>query len=183
MSNYRRAKLYGGYYAFTVVTFKRKRFLTDKSARICLRSAIERVRNKHKFKIIAFCLLPDHLHCIWKLPQKDNDFSTSWSLIKRYFTKDYLDNGGTEESQSLSRTKHRHRGIWQRRFWEHQIRDEKDLQEHINYVHYNPVKHALVEEASQWPWSTYHKYVESGGFGKVDLNNIQGNINDLFNNE
>ena len=103
-----------------------------------------------------------------------------WSLIKRDFTTNYLKEGGPEFTQSNSRSKHRHRGVWQKRFWEHQIRDERDLQTHIDYIHYNPIKHGLVKALDDWPWSTYHKYVESGRYGKVDLEEMQESVNNLF---
>ena len=155
MSHYRRAKFCGGYYFFTVVCYKRHKIFTGETARKCLRQAFEKVRSKRHFTTIAFCLLPEHLHCVWKLPEGDGDFSIRWSLIKRYFTISYLKKGGKESTQSSSRLKHRHRGIWQKRFWEHQIRDEPDLQSHIDYIHYNPVKHGLVKDVVDWPWSTY----------------------------
>lgn len=183
MSHYRRVKLRGGYYFFTVVCYKRHTIFADELARKCLRHALEKVRSKRYFETIAFCLLPEHLHCVWKLPEGDGDFSLRWSLIKRDFTIDYLKEGGCESSQSNSRLKHRHRGIWQKRFWEHQIRDERDLQSHIDYIHYNPVKHGLVKNVVDWPWSTYHKYVETGYYGKVDLEKIQESINGIFVNE
>ena len=110
----------------------------------------------------AICLLPDHLHCIWKLPDGDCDFSYRWSAIKSDFARTYLSAAGKEILQSPSRLKKRERGIWQRRFWEHQIRDETDLQRHIDYIHYNPMKHELVNRVEDWPWSTYHKYVHDG---------------------
>ena len=95
----------------------------------------------------------------------------------------YLKAGGAELTQTNSRSKHRHRGIWQKRFWEHQIRDEKDLQRHINYIHYNPVKHGLVKDIDNWPWSTYHKYIESGYYGEVDLEKMQQSAGDIFAGE
>lgn len=183
MSNYRRPQFCGGYYFFTVVSYKRRKILVSELAREHLRHAFEKVRAKRHFKTVAFCLLPDHLHCVWKLPEDDGDFSMRWSLIKKDFTMRYLKEGGGELKQSDSRLKDRHRGIWQRRFWEHQIRDERDLQSHIDYIHYNPVKHGLVREPHDWPWSTYHKYVESGHYGKVDLEQMQQSVNDLFVNE
>ena len=183
MSNYRRAKFCGGYYFFTVVTYIRRKILTGEPARTHLRHAFEKVRSKRYFETIAICLLPEHLHCIWKLPEGDVDFSTRWSLIKKDFTMNYLKEGGDEFAQSNSRLRHRHRGIWQKRFWEHQIRDERDLQNHINYIHYNPVKHGLVKDIDAWPWSTYHKYVESGYHGKVDLEKMQESVNNVFANE
>ena len=183
MSNYRRSKFNGGFYFFTVVTHKRNKILVSNLARKMLKESFERARTKNYFETIAFCLLPEHLHCIWKLPDGDSDYSTRWALIKKGFTINYLKFGGTECSQSDSRLKHRHRGIWQKRFWEHQIRDEKDLQKHIDYIHYNPVKHGLARDVADWKWSTYHKYVESGHYGKSDLKQMQKNINDCIINE
>jgi putative transposase len=183
MSNYRRPKFYGGYYFFTVVTYKRRKILTSELARKHLRNAFEKVRLKRHFETTAICLLPDHLHCVWKLPEGDSDLSTRWSQIKRDFTTNYLRKGGNEPAQSNSRLKHRHRGVWQKRFWEHQIKDEKDLQNHIDYIHYNPVKHGLVKDVDVWPWSTYHKYIESGYYGKVDLEQMQQSVNNVFANE
>lgn len=180
MSNYRREKSEGGYYFFTVVTYKRHPILVDELARLQLRKAFEKIRSKRYFETLAFCLLPEHLHCIWKLPEDDSDFSIRWSLIKKDFTINYIKEAGAELSQSASRFKHRHRGIWQKRFWEHQIRDERDLQNHVDYIHYNPVKHQLEEDIDAWPWSTYHKFVESGYYGNVDLAKMRKIVNNLF---
>ena len=180
MSNYRRPRFPGGFYFFTVVSHKRRPILASEFARKHLRHAFEKVRSKRPFETIALCLLPEHLHCIWKLPEDDAEFSIRWSLIKRDFTTNYLKEGGPEFTQSNSRSKHRHRGVWQKRFWEHQIRDERDLQTHIDYIHYNPIKHGLVKALDDWPWSTYHKYVESGRYGKVDLEEMQESVNNLF---
>ena len=166
MTNYRRANFEGGYYFFTVVTYRRRPFLIDEPARSCLRAAWEHTKQRSHFRVVALCLLPDHLHCIWKLPDGDGDFSLRWSLIKAGFTRRYLRAGGAEYGQCPSRNRKRERGIWQRRFWEHQIRDEQALQRHIDYVHYNPVKHGLVERVEDWPWSSYHKYVREGIYGK-----------------
>jgi putative transposase len=183
MSDYRRPKFCGGYYFFTVVTYKRRKILTGELARKHLRNAFEKVRLKRHFETTAICLLPDHLHCVWKLPEGDGDFSTRWSQIKRDFTTNYLREGGDDSIQTYSRSKHRLRGVWQKRFWEHQIRDERDLQNHIDYIHYNPVKHGLVKDVGTWPWSTYHKYIESGYYGKVDLEQMQHSVNSVFANE
>jgi putative transposase len=158
MTNYRRANFEGGYYFFTVVTHDRRPFLTEPLARQCLHAAWKEARQQADFEMIAVCLLPDHLHCIWRLPQGDCDFSIRWARIKAGFTRRFLASGGTEYAQSLSRMGRRERGIWQRRFWEHQIRDETDLQHHVDYIHYNPVKHGLVARVEDWPWSSYHRY-------------------------
>ena len=145
----------GSYYFFTVVTYKRRKFLTDDSARDCLRKAWRVVQNKRPFQTIAFCLLPDHLHCIWKMPDNDSDFSIRWRLIKTLFTKEF--NRINKEKYSVG-----HSQIWQPRFWDHIIRDEVDFWNHINYIHYNPVKHGYVSEIKDWEYSTYHRFVKMG---------------------
>ncbi len=180
MTNYRRFKSQGGYFFFTVVTYKRAPFLCDERTRRCLRSEWEHVRKDRPFETIALCLLPDHLHCIWQLPTGDGDFSTRWSLIKKGFTQRYLLDGGIESEQSVSRENKRERRIWQRRFWEHCIRNEADLQRHIDYIHYNPVKHGLVQTVEQWPWSTYHKYVASGHYAKQFYTDLQNELNTVI---
>ena len=180
MTNYRRAKFYGGYYFFTLVTYKRRCFLVDDLSRMCLRSIWREVRQNRPFEVVAFCLLPNHIHCVWRLPDGDNDFSQRWMLIKKGFTRRYLRDGGRESVQSLSREKKRERGVWQRRFWEHQIRDEEDLQKHVDYIHYNPVKHRIVKAVEDWPWSTYHRYVREGFYRHKILNDYDGNFGEDF---
>ena len=180
MTDYRRAKFEGGYYFFTVVTYNRRRFLTDRLARGCLRTVWQETQQAHHFDSVALCLLPDHLHCIWKLPEGDCDFSRRWSSLKASFTRRYLSSGGHETTQSISRSRTRERGIWQRRFWEHQIRDESDLQRHVDYIHYNPVKHGLVNDVELWPWSTYHRYARDGRYLNRYWDDIQDKIDDLF---
>jgi putative transposase len=117
------------------------------------------------------------------LPGDDNDFSTKWSLVKKDFTVNYLKTGGAELTQANSRSKHRYRGVWQKRFWEHQIRDERDLQRHVDYIHYNPVKHGLVKNIDTWPWSTYHKYIKSGRYSQIDLEKMQKSTGDILAGE
>ena len=168
MSNYRRAKFKGGYYFFTVVTFQRRHFLTDTIARQCFRYAWNRTRQTRPFKVIALCLLPDHLHCIWKLSDGDTDFSTRWSMIKGLFTRRYLQRGGQDGVRNKSRGRTKEAAIWQRRFWEHQLRAEADLQRHFDYIHYNPVKHGWVQKVDDWPWSTYHRYRRQGFYSGPD---------------
>jgi putative transposase len=174
MPNYIRAKFKGGYYFFTVVTYRRTRLFKTQLARDCLRQAISRTRARHPFETIAFCLLPDHLHCVWKLPEGDADFSTRWSSIKGTFSREYL-RANQQERVPLSRADKGEVCIWQKRFWEHQIRDERDLQRHIDYIHYNPVKHGLAKSADDWPWSTYHQFVKEGLYGRInDFENVVG---------
>lgn len=111
--------------------------------------------------------MPEHLHCIWKLPEDDADYSIRWSMIKGLFTRRYRLRTKGPESAPVS---HRRKGeacIWQRRFWEHRIRDERDLYRHINYIHSNPIKHGLVKRLEDWPWSTFHRYVREGFYGRI----------------
>lgn len=183
MTDYRRSRFCGGYYFFTVVTYNRVRFLTDDLARTCLRRAWQHVRGTRPFEVTALCLLPNHLHCLWRLPEDDNDFSTRWLLIKKDFTRRYLEAGGKESPQSQSRQKKRERGLWQRRFWEHQIRDKHDLARHIDYIHYNPVKHGLVTVVDDWPWSTYHRFVRNGFYCHKVLNDYDGDFGEDFAGE
>jgi putative transposase len=183
MTDYRRSTFCGGTYFFTVVTYNRACFLTNDLARTCLRSAWQQVRDTRPLEVIALCLLPDHLHCLWRLPEDDNDFSTRWSLIKKGFTRRYLEAGGREFPQSRSRLKKRERGLWQRRFWEHQIRDESDLARHVDYIHYNPVKHGRVTSVDDWPWSTYHRFVRTGYYCHKVLNDYDGDFGEDFAGE
>jgi len=168
MPNYIRARFEGGYYFFTVVTCARAKLFRTELARRCLKKAIERTRARQPFETVAFCLLFDHLHCIWKLPQDDADYSTRWASIKGQFSNAYLNLMQQRKKVPPSRARKGEVCVWQRRFWEHQIRDERDLQRHVDYIHYNPVKHGLVQQLEDWPWSTYDKYVREGFYGPAD---------------
>ncbi len=170
MPNYIRAKEANTYF-FTVVTWRRQPVLCREPCRAMLRKAIADVRRTHPFEIVAWVLLPDHTHCIWKLPEGDNDYSKRWGMIKAGFTRrihklinDGITIKGMLPSDTRSKSqKQRHEGlIWQRRFWEHQIRDENDFNHHCDYIHFNPVKHGLVKTPTQWPYSTIHGFVEKG---------------------
>ncbi len=123
-----------------------------------LRGAFQRVKDRHPFRIDAIVILPDHLHAIWTLPPGDRDFSTRWGVIKSGFSRELPAVEGTRQS----RQRKGERGIWQRRFWEHLIRDEQDLARHADYVHFNPVKHGYVTRAAQWPHSSIHRYIRTG---------------------
>lgn len=162
MPNYIRSIQNGGTFFFTVVTFQRRPILTTKQSRDILRTTINEVRSIQPFEIEAWILLPDHLHSIWTLPDNDHDFSKRWGLIKARFSKYAKSHFHCEQWINPSKTKHRESTIWQRRFWEHQIRDEADFNTHMNYLHYNPVKHGLVKRVADWPYSTFHKYVKKG---------------------
>lgn len=160
MSDYRRARG-GSTYFFTVVTYKRQPILCLDDSVKALREAIRDVRKERPFEAKAWVLLPGHLHCVWELPEGDLDYSVRWALIKKGFTKRMK---GRIETPllNLSRIKHREAAVWQRRFWEHRIRDEADLRRHCDYIHYNPVKHGLADSPKDWKHSTFHRYVEAG---------------------
>lgn len=164
MTNYRRAR-YANTYFFTVVTDCRRRILCSAEARAALRSSIHDVRKERPFQIAAWVLLPDHLHCIWKLPEGDSDYSTRWALIKIWFSKRMKPFSG-ELRISNSKAAKRESGIWQRRFWEHVIRDDDDFLRHCDYIHWNPVKHGLAERPADWHWSTIHKFMAEGLYEK-----------------
>jgi putative transposase len=156
MTNYRRLKIAGGSYFFTVVTYQRRPWLCDEVARQQLRSAILHVRQQHPFTIDEMVLLPDHLHCIWTLPEGDRDYSIRWSLIKRYVTQKCKESIEPQASISQSRWNRREGTLWQRRFWEYWIRDEADFQRCRNYIHNNPVRHNLCDRPQDWPHSSIH---------------------------
>ena len=134
-----------------------------------LRAAVRRVKKLYPFDIIAWVVLPDHLHYIWRLPEKDANYVLRWRMIKLFFSKSLP----KTERLSARRCIKGERGIWQRRYWEHLIRDEQDLREHIHYVHRITLKHGLVGQVIDWPFSTFHLYVRNGiyevdwcGFGE-----------------
>jgi putative transposase len=149
---YRRAYVKGGCYFFTVNLADRKSDLLVKHIGL-LREAVKAVKKNHAFTINAMVVLPDHLHCIWTLPEHDCNYSMRWMLIKRYFSLEI----SKTENINQARLKKRERGIWQRRFWEHVIRDERDYLNHIEYIHINPIKHGYVKDATDWPYSSIHK--------------------------
>lgn len=159
MPEYRRADIKGGTYFFTVNTYRRQPILTESTVRVALRQGIVAARDRFPFEIMAWVLLPDHLHCIWTLPDGDADFAKRWGIIKREVSR----RCGTElinrEWLSESRRKRSETGLWQRRYWEHCIRDETDFIRHVEYIHWNPVKHGLVRRVADWPYSTFHRYV------------------------
>ena len=157
MSRYRRAKIEGGAFFFTLA-------LADRSSDVLVRE-IDRLRRAYKitqvrlpFETVAICILPDHLHALWLLPEGDADFASRWSHFKSGFSR------GLPAAQSRSNSKiaKREKGIWQRRYWEHVIRDDADFERHVDYIHYNPVKHGLVSRVRDWPHSSFHRYVEGG---------------------
>jgi putative transposase len=157
MTRYRRAKVEGGVFFFTVA-------LADRSSDLLvreidqLRRVYSSVQNRYPFETIAICVLPDHLHAVWSLPQGDTNFPLRWSQIKSGFSRELA--AGAQRSPS--KIAKREKGIWQRRYWEHAIRDDADLQRHVDYIHYNPVKHGNVSRVSDWPHSSFSRYVARG---------------------
>jgi putative transposase len=157
MTYYRRNFIAGGCFFFTVNLVERRLRLLTKHIE-ALRAALRQTQQHHPFTIDAMVVLPDHLHAIWTLPEDDADFATRWRLIKSAFSRGFA-NG---ERISDSRAAKGERGIWQRRYWEHTIRDESDFERHVDYVHINPVKHGLVPRVSDWPYSSFHRMVKLG---------------------
>ena len=149
---YRRAFVPGGSWFFTVVTRDRRPIFASADAVDVLRDAFRTVRAKHAFATDAIVVLPDHLHCIWTLPPGDADFATRWRLVK------------TRVAQRLDPALRGDGRIWQNRFWEHLLRDEDDFARHVDYIHFNPVKHGLVDRAVDWPHSSFHRYAAAGVF-------------------
>lgn len=164
MRSYLRYNVAGGTYFFTLVTYDRRGFLTSPLARACLRNAFQSVRETRTFQIVAIVLLPDHLHCVWELPSGDSDYSTRWRRIKSLFTKCWLAGGRAEGERDDSRNKKAERAICQRRFYEHMVRDEEDLERCVDYIHWNPVKHGLVSRVRDYSWSSFHRFVKLGHY-------------------
>jgi putative transposase len=157
MPFYRRAYIEGGVFFFTVT-------LVDRSSDLLVRH-IDRLRRiyvsvqeRQPFETIAICVLPDHLHALWALPAGDADFPLRWSLIKSGFTRGL----SAVAPRTPSKLAKRERGLWQRRYWEHAIRNDADLARHIDYIHFNPVKHGLVTRVCDWPYSSFRHYVARG---------------------
>ena len=148
MSDYRRYYQPGGTSFFTVVAYRRFHLFAEQGAQTLLGEVMREVRGELPFETIAIVLLPDHLHAIWALPSGDEDYSTRWKEIKSRFTKRWLAIGGREMPVTPAQRKRGTRGIWQRRFIEHLVRDEDDLAAHADYIHFNPVKHGHTRR----PW-------------------------------
>ena len=168
--NYRRVFVPGGTYFFTLVTYQRRSIFFSPPAIDMLQNAIHYTNNRMPFSTVASVILPDHLHVIWSLPPESSDYSTRWRLIKSHFTRHWCN----EEilSENTSRLHKGEKDIWQRRFWEHLIRDENDLSCHVEYIHFNPVKHGFASSPLQWKYSSFGDYVRNGiyppDWGEVD---------------
>ncbi len=158
MTNYRRVRVPGATWFFTVALAQRQGndLLIHKVD--ALRSAFRQVQQRHPFHLDAVVVLPEHLHCIWTLPDGDADISSRWGLIKAAFSRSLT----RAEHRSTSRRKRGERGVWQRRFWEHLIRDDEDFRGHADYIHWNPVKHGYVSRPAEWPYSSFGRFVARG---------------------
>ncbi|WP_131775234.1 REP-associated tyrosine transposase, partial [Legionella cincinnatiensis] len=156
MVNYRRDKTRGGAYFFTLALKDRtSKVLTNNIA--SLRRSFRRARRNNFFIIKAIVVLPEHMHLLMELPEEDADYSTRLRQIKTYFLHELLSAGAP-----LLKNQKNEYNLWQRRFWEHRIRNESDFCAHVNYIHFNPVKHGWVKEVIDWPYSSFHKYVREG---------------------
>ncbi|CAD6878814.1 Transposase and inactivated derivatives [Methylomonas albis] len=160
MRTYIRSYSKGGTYFFTVNLAQRKQ--NDLLIRHIdeLRSACRYTQQRHPLIIEAMVVLPEHLHCIWRLPEGNDDYPMRWRLLKSHFSRQIQ----KKEFVSDSRRRKNERGVWQRRYWEHQIRDDADFQQHMDYIHYNPVKHGHVKKATDWPYSSIHRWINLGAY-------------------
>ncbi len=164
MSQYRRSYVPGGVFFLTLVTYRRIPLFSNIENISLLRKAIAKMRSEKPFDITAAVVLPEHLHFIWSLPPNDSDYSGRVSRVKVLFTRSLRGKGLSSVEVSSSRRKHRESNVWQRRFWEHTICDDRDLHRHLDYIHYNPVKHGLVSCPHLWEYSSFHKWVKEGKY-------------------
>jgi putative transposase len=157
MSRYRRAQVPGATYFFTVNLRNRRSNLLVRHIDL-LRETVRATKERHPFHIDAWVVLPDHMHCVWTLPDGDADFALSWKVNKFAFAR------RLPKTKVLTATQRYRgeRGIWQRRYWEHLIGDERDYRHHVDYVHLNPLKHGLVTRVSDWRYSSFHRAVRAG---------------------
>ena len=175
MPRYIRSQVKGATYFFTVTLAQRQSQLLTENIQL-LRQAFQRANALRPFATIAICVLPDHIHAIWQMPANDGNYALRWRIIKSHFSRSFSANA----QRSNSKIKHREKGIWQRRYWEHQIRDEQDLQCHVDYIHYNPVKHGLVAQVKDWPYSTFHRYVRRNIYPENWGNGVNVNESGAF---
>jgi REP-associated tyrosine transposase len=173
---YRRAFVHGGSFFFTLVMQGRRPVFTSAESVDVLRVAFRSVRSTRPFELDAMVVLPDHLHCIWTLPKGDADFATRWRLVKTWFTR-HCD-PALRIVPDRARAARNEQALWQHRYWEHMLRDEIDFARHVEYIHFNPVKHGLVASAMDWPYSSFRRYVEAGvypsdwGQGMMDIDGV-----------
>jgi putative transposase len=172
--HYRRSFVPGGTFFFTVTLYNRKSCLLVERIEL-LKEAVHSVKNQYPFQMKAYVVLPEHLHMIWELPNGDSNYSLRWKKIKALFSKS-INRSGFE----LPKTKHNEYRLWQRRFWEHAIKDMSDFENHVNYIHYNPIKHGLVNELHDWPYSSFHHYVQSGRLCEHWASSRRNSVDDFF---
>jgi putative transposase len=158
--NYRRLRIPGGTYFFTLVTFNRNHILTNPQYIDTLRESFKLAMRSYPFTIDAHVILPDHIHMIWTLPQGDDNYPLRWSIIKNSFSRHM--NKSLKSCEPLNKGAKGEAGFWQRRYWEHVIRDDTDLSNHIDYIHFNPVKHGYVLNPEDWELSSFKKYCDKG---------------------
>src|SRR5262245_46991258 len=163
---YRRVNAAGATFFFTLVTERRRPLFREPGSVELFLEAVEKVRSRHPFDVDAYVVLPDHLHALWTLPEGDANFSTRWRLIKEAFTRAYIKMHGALD-RNASRQSKGEQAIWQRRFWEHVIRDDADFAGHLHYIHINPVKHGLVAAARDRPHSTFQDWVARGVYDET----------------
>jgi putative transposase len=164
MPEYRRMTAPSGTFFLTLVTYERKPLFRAATAVALLRRTMALVREERPFILRGAVILPDHLHLLCELPGGDADFSTRVGLVKARFTRAVLAETGANADVCASRRRHRERAIWQRRFWEHTIRDDGDFGARMEYIHYNPVKHGLATCPHAWPYSSFHRWVREGRY-------------------
>jgi putative transposase len=162
MPNFRRYFVPGGTYFFTLITDGRRPIFDHPEARKLLIAVIHRCRQRWPFTIDAAVLLPDHMHTIWSLPPGDDRYSLRIAWLKKEFTKAWISSDGDERFQSRGRTNDGRRGVWQPKFWEHTIKDDADFERHIDYVHWNPVKHGHARCPREWRWSSFRRWMNRG---------------------
>ena len=181
MPDFRRWYVPGGSYFFTLVTDRRAEILCLPTARTLLRAVVRQAQDRWPFRIDGWVLLPDHLHAIWTLPPGDSTYSVRWAWIKKEFTKGWLAAGGVEQVVTAGRAADGRRGVWQPKFWEHTLKDERDFEEHLNYVHFNPVKHGHVRRPVDWAWSTFHRWVRAGVYDRLwGSGDVEGQVTPDF---
>ena len=169
-----------GSYFFTVITYGRRQLFSLKENINSLINGIKQIQYQYPFSLEALVLLPDHLHALWTLPEGDVDYGKRWGLIKARFSKEIQKGLPQEEVINPSRIKRGETTVWQRRFWEHAIRDEEDFQKHLDYIHYNPMKHGLVQRVKDWPYSTFHRFVKQGFYSDNWGEGVLFHQNDIF---
>lgn len=162
MSQYIRSTTQGGIYFFTLVTYKRRKIFCNADFLHVFKQSIKYIQHRYPFEILAWVQMPDHLHCIWQMPIDDANYSMRWSQIKRLTTQSCPQYHLSHDKLNASKIKRNEKGVWQRRFYEHEIRNEQDLKNHLDYLHYNPVKHGLVDNVGDWQYSSFHRLVGEG---------------------